>query len=84
MKIQMATNPRVSESSNSEENKRFRLVVNDNDDKVVNLIKCITHFKTVMQFDKRDFNADKVKMYEEIRKLMAKIYEETSALLCPK
>ena len=38
----MATNPRVSESSSSAENKRFRRVVNDNDEKLVNLIKCIT------------------------------------------
>ena len=49
-------------------------------EKGVNLIKCITHYKTVMEFDNRDFNADKVKLYEEVRKLMAKIYEET--LLC--
>ena len=76
----MATNSCVSESSSSEENKRFRWVVNDNDEKVVNLIKCITHYKTVAEFDSRDFNADKVKLYEEVRKLMAKIYEET--LLC--
>ena len=42
IKTKMATNPRVSESSSSEENKRFRRVVNDNDEKLVNLIKCIT------------------------------------------
>ena len=56
----MATNSRVSESSSSKENEKFRWVVNDNDKKVVNLIKCITHHKTVMEFDKRDFNVDKV------------------------
>ena len=79
----MATNSHVSESYSSEENKRFRWVVNDNDEKVVNLMKCITHCKTVMEFDNRDFNADKVKLYEEVRKLMAKIYEETPALFGP-
>ena len=41
----MATNSRVFESSSSEENEKFRWVVNDNDKKVVNLIKCITHHK---------------------------------------
>ena len=46
IKIKMAINSRVSESSSSEENKRLRWVVNDNDEKVVNLIKCITHYKT--------------------------------------
>ena len=56
----MATNSRVSESSSSKENEKFRWVVNDNDKKVINLIKCITHHKTVMEFDKRDFNVDKV------------------------
>ena len=48
----MATNSCVSESSSSEENKRFRWVVNVNDEKVVNLMKCITHYKTVMEKDK--------------------------------
>ena len=36
-----------------------------------------------MEFDNRDFDADKVKLYEEFRKLMAKIYEETPPLFCP-
>ena len=60
----MATNSRVSENSSSGENKRFRRVVNDNDEKVLNLIKCITHYKTVMEFDNRDFKAHKVKLYQ--------------------
>ena len=55
----MVTNSRVSENSSSEENKRFRRVVNDNDEKVLNLIKCITHCKTVMEFDNRDINPHK-------------------------
>ena len=33
-----------------------------------------------MNFDNKDFNADKVKLYEEVRKLMATIYEETLTL----
>ena len=79
----MATNSRVSESSSSEENERFRWVGNDNDEKVVKLIKCINHYKTVMEFNNGDFNADEVKLYEEVRTLMAKIYEETPALFGP-
>ena len=47
------------------------------------LIKCITHYKTVTESDNRDFNADKIKLYEEVRKLMAKIYEKTPALFGP-
>ena len=48
----MATNSHVSESSSSEENKRFRWVVNVNNEKVVNLFECITHYKTVMEKNK--------------------------------
>ena len=59
------------------------LSYDNNDEKVVNLIKCITPYKTVVEFDNRDFNADKIKLYEEVRKLMAKIYEETPALFGP-
>ena len=36
-----------------------------------------------MEFDNGDFNADEVKLYEEVRKLMAKISEEFSALFGP-
>ena len=79
----MVTNSRVSENSSSEENKRFGRVVNDNDEKVLNLIKCITHCKTVMEFDNRDINPHKGKLYQDIRKLITKIYEETPALFGP-
>ena len=36
-----------------------------------------------MEFDNGDFNADEVKLYEEVRKLMAKISEEFPALFGP-
>ena len=36
-----------------------------------------------MEFGDRDFKADKVKLYEEVRKHMAKIYEEIPALFGP-
>ena len=52
IKIKMATNSHVSESSSSEENKRFRWVVNVNDEKVVNLFECITHYKTALEKNK--------------------------------
>ena len=41
---------------------------------VENLIKSLSDFKTRMEFMNRDFNGDKPRQYEEIRKEMARIY----------
>ena len=43
-------------------------------DLIDNLIKSLSDFKTRMEFMNKDFNADKPRQYEEIRKEMARIY----------
>ena len=44
--------------------------------KIENLIKCLLEYKTCMAFKNCDWNADKVKLYENVRKSLAKIYED--------
>ena len=39
-----------------------------NDDKFINLVKCLQEFKSSMEFRNCDSNADKVKLYESLRK----------------
>ena len=46
------------------------------DDKLSNLIKCLQEFKSSMEFRNYDSNADKVKLYESVRKSLAEIYED--------
>ena len=46
------------------------------DEKLVNLIKCLQEFKSFMEFRNCDSNADKVKLYESVRKSLAEIYED--------
>ena len=45
------------------------------DDKLFNLIKCLQEFNSFMEFRNRDANADKVKLYESVKKGLAEIYE---------
>ena len=44
---------------------RFRW---DKEQKVENLIRCLANYKAKMEFSNKDFNADKVQQYEEVRK----------------
>ena len=44
--------------------------------KIENLIKCLLEYKTCMAFKNYDWIADKVKSYENVRKSLAKIYED--------
>ena len=44
--------------------------------KIENVIKCLLEYKTCMAFKNCDWNADKVKLYENVRKSLAKIYED--------
>ena len=39
------------------------------------LIDCVKEYKRACEFNSVDFNSDKVKLYEEVRKRMAAIYE---------
>ena len=43
-------------------------------DLIGNLIKCLSDYKTRMEFMNKDFNADKPRQYEEIRREIARIY----------
>ena len=38
------------------------------DDELINLIKCLQKFKSSMKFRNYDSNANKVKLYESVRK----------------
>ena len=38
------------------------------DDKLTNLIECLQEFKSSMEFRNYDSNAEKVKLYESVRK----------------
>ena len=40
------------------------------------LINAIKEYKNLCEFNAIDFNADKVKLYEELRKRMAKNFKE--------
>ena len=45
-------------------------------DMVRSLIDCVKDFKSSCEFNSVDFNSDKVRLYEEVRKAMASHYEE--------
>ena len=47
-----------------------------NDGRFINLIKCLQEFRSSMEFRNCDSNADKVKLYENVRKGLAEIYED--------
>ena len=44
---------------------RFRW---DKKQKVENLVRCLANYKAKMEFPNKDFNADKVQLYEEVKK----------------
>ena len=46
-----------------------------NDVRFISTIKCLQEFKSSMEFKNWDSNADKVKLYESVRKGLAEIYE---------
>ena len=50
---------------------RFRW---DKEEKINNLIQCMLSYKSEMEFEGKNFNAYKVKLYEYVRQKMAKIY----------
>ena len=41
-----------------------------NGDNIENLIHCLSHFKVQVEYENKDFNADKVKQYEAFREAM--------------
>ena len=49
--------------------------------KIDNLIRCLANYKSQIEFRNKDFNADKVKMYKEVRKYMAQIYVDETKLI---
>ena len=46
----------------------------NNGDKIENLIRCLANYKSKMDYQNGDFNADKVKQYEAVGEAMARIY----------
>ena len=59
---------------------RFRW---DKDDKIANLIQCLSNYKSQMEFSNKDFNADKTKQYEAVRKALACIYSHLPSCFGP-
>ena len=52
-------------------------------DKLMNLIKCLQEFKSSMEFRNCDSNTHKVRLYESVRKSLAKIYEDETNPFSP-
>lgn len=50
---------------------------------VEDLLKCIGQYKTTMEFKGKDFNADKPRLYEEVRGLMVKINDSYTTFFGP-
>ena len=50
------------------------------DDMINDLIDALKNYKSVSEYNSIDFNADKVKLYEEVRKLMAVSHRESFGL----
>ena len=46
-------------------------------DMVKALIDCVKDYKSTCEFNAIDFNSDKVRLYEEVRKAMALVFEES-------
>ena len=57
-------------SKNKNSQARFKWT----DDKLTNLIKCLQEFKSSMEFRNYESNAEKVKLYEGVRKKSKQIY----------
>ena len=49
----------------------------DKEQKVENVMKCLANYKAKIEFSNKDFNVNKVQQYEEVRKGMAHIYNES-------
>ena len=47
-----------------------------NDGRFIDLIKCLQELKSSMKFRNGESNANKVKLYESVRKGLAEIYED--------
>ncbi len=60
--------------------KRFRW---DKDNKVENLIRCLANYKSQLEFQNSDFEADRVKQYECVRVALANIYAADTTLFGP-
>ena len=43
---------------------------------VKHLIDCVKECKSICEFNSVDFNSDKLKLYDEVRKAMTLLYEE--------
>lgn len=55
--------------------KNWNLDLDETSKERFNLIWCVLRYKSEMEFDGKDFNTDKVKLYESMRQKIAKIYD---------
>ena len=65
----------TSKFKKTTETTRFRW---DRDDKIENLIRCLSNYRSQMDYQNIDFNGDKVKQYEAVREAMVRSYEKPS------
>ena len=63
--------PRAEESFEKNLKPRFRW---DKEEMINNFIQCMLSYTSEMEFEGKDFNTDKVKLYEYVKQKMAKIY----------
>ena len=63
--------PRIKESFEKNLKSRFRW---NKEERIINLIQCMLSYRSEMEFEGKDVNADKVKVYESVRQKMEKIY----------
>ena len=52
-------------------------------DKLISLINCLQEFISCMEFRHCNSNADKVKLYESVRKSLAETYEDEPEVFGP-
>ena len=62
-----------SESLSAKSNKVFKFKWTNS--MIEDLLNAIKEYKSVMEFNCSDFNADKPRLYEEVRRLLSNIYE---------
>ena len=66
--------PNLNLSQNSDKSSKPRFKWNDGD-KIDNLLMALQNYKSTMEFSNVDFNSDKPKQYEAVRRTLALIYE---------
>ena len=76
--VEEVTETQVEQTKQS--GQRFRW---DKNGKIENLVRCLANYKSQMEFQNSDFEADRVRQYESIRVALANIYIKDTTLFGP-